>query len=87
MAAPRLRKSYLVEASHGEVYTGGPVAYHPGFRSLITPQEGRINTLPLHNSSVYVFPISGVREESEEDLKVTVLVRLLKNSKNSIPGP
>lgn len=69
MAAPRLRKSYLVEASHGEVYTGGPVAYHEGFRSLIVPQEGRVNTLPLHNSAVYVFPISGVRKGREEGSK------------------
>ena len=66
MASPGLRKSYRVEASHGEVYTGGPVAYHAGFRSLITPQEGRINTLPLHNSGVYVFPIAGVRNEKRD---------------------
>lgn len=70
MSAPRLRKSYLIEASHGEVYTGGPVAYHPGFRSLITPQEGRINTLPLHNSGVYVFPIPGVRSNISEARKM-----------------
>lgn len=76
MASTGLKKSFQVDASHGEVYTGGPIAYHHGFRSLITPQQGRVNTLPLHTSGIYVFPIAGVRylvcEASGRDNKVSI---------------
>jgi hypothetical protein len=55
-----LRKSYVVESRHGELYTGGPVALHPAL-GLLLPQAEQLNTVNLNSTDITVSPIPGVR--------------------------
>lgn len=63
-----LRRSYVVESRHGELYTGGPVAIHPSL-GLLLPQTDQLNTISLNASDISVSPISGVRERIQYHFK------------------
>lgn len=55
-----LRRSYVVDSRHGELYTGGPVALHPAL-GLLLPQTDQLNTVNLNTTDITVSPITGVR--------------------------
>jgi hypothetical protein len=58
-----LRKSYFIDARHGELYTGGPVSLHPAL-GLLLPQQSQLNTLSINNPNLSVSAIVGVRQIS-----------------------
>jgi len=57
-----LRKSYVVEHKHAEVYTGGSIALVAGDVGLVLPQQSQLNTINLTNSHIRTIPLTGVRE-------------------------